>query len=54
MDYQNDIVGLQPEDRQRDLLSKASAVLTAARQAGIPVIYVVVRFRDGGECGEER
>jgi nicotinamidase-related amidase len=47
MDYQNDIVGLQPDDRQRDLLSKASAVLAAARQAGLPVIYVVVRFRDG-------
>lgn len=47
MDYQNDIVGPQPEDRQRDLLAKAASVLAAARQANIPVVYVVVRFRDG-------
>jgi nicotinamidase-related amidase len=47
MDYQNDIVGVQPEARQRELLPKASAVLAAARRANIPVVYVVVRFRDG-------
>lgn len=47
MDYQNDIVGTYPEDRQRELLQKASEVLATARRAGIPVIYVVVRFREG-------
>ena len=47
MDYQQDIVGAYPDDRQRELLAKASRVLAAARQANIPVIYVVVRFREG-------
>ena len=47
MDYQHDIVGSYPDARQRDILQKASAVLTAARRAHLPVIYVVVRFREG-------
>jgi nicotinamidase-related amidase len=47
MDYQQDIVGAYPADRQRQLLQHASHVLTAARRASLPVIYVVVRFRDG-------
>jgi nicotinamidase-related amidase len=47
MDYQNEIVGMLPEKVQISLLEKASAVLGEARQAGLPVIYVVVRFRDG-------
>jgi nicotinamidase-related amidase len=47
MDYQNDIVGTYPDDRQREILHKASDVLAAARRVQIPVIYVVVRFRDG-------
>jgi nicotinamidase-related amidase len=47
MDYQNDIVGAYTADRQRELLSKASAVLAAARRWHMPVIYVVVRFRHG-------
>jgi nicotinamidase-related amidase len=47
MDYQNDIVGTYPEDRQRELLQKTSEVLATARRADIPVIYVVVRFREG-------
>jgi nicotinamidase-related amidase len=47
MDYQNDIVGAYPDDRQRELLSKTSEVLATARRANIPVIYVVVRFREG-------
>jgi len=46
MDYQHDIVGGYPDDRQRDILQKASAVLAAARRAHIPVIYVAVRFRE--------
>ena len=47
MDYQHDIVGFLPEDSQNELLAKASTVLAGARRAGIPVIYVVVRFREG-------
>ena len=47
MDYQNDIVGAYPDDRQHELLSKAAAVLSAARRTHMPVIYVVVRFRNG-------
>ena len=47
MDYQNDIVAAYADERQRELLSKAAAVLSAARRTQIPVIYVVVRFRDG-------
>jgi len=47
MDYQNDIVALLPEERQKPLLQGAARVLDAARQAGLPVIYVGIRFRDG-------
>jgi nicotinamidase-related amidase len=47
MDYQNDIVGMLPEKEQGPLLEKAAAVLKGARRAGMPVIYIVVRFRDG-------
>jgi nicotinamidase-related amidase len=47
MDYQNYIVGMLPEKEQTPLLEKAGAILKEARQAGLPVIYVVVRFRDG-------
>ncbi|MFC1941504.1 cysteine hydrolase family protein [Chloroflexota bacterium] len=47
MDYQNDIVGAYPETLQNELLAKASAVLAEARHQGIPIIYVVVRFREG-------
>ncbi len=47
MDYQNDIVGAYPEALRNELLTKASAVLAGARNRDIPVIYVVVRFREG-------
>ncbi len=47
MDYQNDIVGMLPEKDQEPLLERAAAVLREARRAGMPVIYIVVRFRDG-------
>jgi nicotinamidase-related amidase len=46
MDYQNDIVS-GVTDAYPQLLDKAAAVLRGARQVGIPVIYVVVRFRPG-------
>jgi len=47
MDYQNDIVNILPEKDRAPLLEKASTLLKEARRAGIPVIYIVVRFRDG-------
>ena len=46
MDYQNDIVSNYSTDGE-DLLQRAASVLESARQAGIPVIYVVVQFRAG-------
>ena len=47
MDFQNDIVGMLPEGAQAPLLEKAGAILKASRQARMPVMYIVVRFRDG-------
>ena len=47
MDYQNDIVSTIPQEKLGPLLQRAQKVLNRAREAGIPVIYVVVRFRDG-------
>ncbi|HYA86377.1 MAG TPA: cysteine hydrolase [Nitrospirota bacterium] len=47
MDYENDIVGMLPEDIRGPLIEKASMILREARQAKIQIIYVVVRFRDG-------
>ena len=47
MDYQSDIVGFVPAAEQGPLLEHGAALLAAARRAGVPVIYVVVRFRDG-------
>lgn len=47
MDYENDIVGMLPENVQASLLEKASIILKASRQAHMTVIYIVVRFRDG-------
>ena len=46
MDYQNDIVSNYSTDGE-GLLQRAASVLESARQAGIPVIYVVVQFREG-------
>jgi nicotinamidase-related amidase len=47
MDYQNDIVRMLPENVQVSLLDRASTILKKARQSRMPVVYVVVRFRDG-------
>ncbi len=47
MDFENDIVGSLPEDVRVPLLDRAAAVVKEARRGGIPVLYVVVRFRDG-------
>jgi len=47
MDYQKDIVGMVPEKARSPLLDRASEAVKAARQAGLSIIYVVVRFREG-------
>lgn len=46
MDYQNEIVSMLPEKVQAPLLDRAGAILKKARQAHLPIVYVVVRFRD--------
>lgn len=46
MDYQNDVVS-NFTGNAPDLLHRASTVLNAVREAGLLVIYVVVRFRQG-------
>lgn len=47
MDFQNDIVDMLPSNEREPLLDRAASLVAAARQSGLPVIYVVVRFRDG-------
>jgi nicotinamidase-related amidase len=46
MDYQNGIVSRYAE-KLSALLDCAEQVLAAARAANLPIIYVVVRFREG-------
>ena len=47
MDYENDIVGMLPEETRTAFVERAAAVLKEARQAKLQIIYVVVRFRPG-------
>src|SRR5690348_7013042 len=46
MDYQNEVVA-RFGAANPGLLDRAASVLGAARRAGVPIIYVVVRFRAG-------
>ena len=45
MDVQNGIVARFGDDAA--LLERLAGAIAADRQAGMPVLYVVVRFRDG-------
>lgn len=47
MDYQNDMVERLPEQERKVLLDSAMSVLASARKAGMPVVYIVVKFRNG-------
>jgi nicotinamidase-related amidase len=47
MDYQNDILGRFPDEAREPLLERAGAVLAEAREQGVPIVYVVVRYREG-------
>ncbi len=47
MDYENDILGMIPEDARTALVERAKTVLREARKAKLTIIYVTVRFRQG-------
>jgi nicotinamidase-related amidase len=46
MDYQNEILGMTPDYREKNLLGTVKRVLDAARRAGATIIYITVSFRD--------
>jgi nicotinamidase-related amidase len=46
MDFQNEIVDMIPAT-SRPVLDNAAAVLAKAREVGLTVIHIVVRFREG-------
>jgi biuret amidohydrolase len=46
MDFQNDILGITPDYREKNLLGTAKSVLEAGRRRGSPVVYIKVSFRD--------
>ena len=47
MDYQNEILSSLPQEKLGPLLQRVQQLLNRAREAGLPVIYVVVGFREG-------
>lgn len=47
MDFQSEIVDMLPADRRGPVVDNAEAIIAKARATGIPVMYVVVRFREG-------
>ena len=47
LDFQQGIISTIPMAQERNLGAKAKPVLEAARSAGIPVIHVIIQFRDG-------
>ncbi len=47
MDCQVDILGSLPAGEKGKVLGNLTKAIGAARKVGVPVIYVVVRFRDG-------
>jgi nicotinamidase-related amidase len=46
MDFQNDILGMTPQYREKNLLGTAKRVLDAARHTGAVIVYITVSFRD--------
>jgi nicotinamidase-related amidase len=46
MDFQNEILGMSPQYREKHLLGTVKRVLDAARHAGAAVVYITVSFRD--------
>jgi len=47
MDYQEEIVQLVPEPQRARTLANTAALLARARQVGMPVFWIVVKFREG-------
>jgi nicotinamidase-related amidase len=45
MDFQNDILGMTPNYREKNLLGTVKRVLDAGRRHGSSVIYITVSFR---------
>jgi ureidoacrylate peracid hydrolase len=46
MDFQNEILGMTPQYREKHLLGTVNRVLDAARHAGAAVVYITVSFPD--------
>ena len=47
MDFQQGIVSIHPMVKERNVVQKAKTVVERARRVGVPVIHVVIQFRDG-------
>lgn len=47
MDFQRGIIARNAMAQERNIVEKAKAVLDGARQAGMPVIHVIIQFREG-------
>ncbi|MDO8473514.1 MAG: cysteine hydrolase [Dehalococcoidia bacterium] len=47
LDFQKGIVAGSAMAKERNTVQKAKSVLDGARLAGLPVVYVVVQFREG-------
>jgi len=47
MDFQERIVSMNAMAQERSVVQKAKAVLDSARQAGLPIIHIVIQFREG-------
>jgi biuret amidohydrolase len=46
MDYQNEILGMTPNYREKNLLGTVKRVLDAARHTSAAIVYITVSFRD--------
>jgi nicotinamidase-related amidase len=46
MDFQNEILRMTPQYREKNLLGTVTRVLDAARHAGATTVYITVSFRD--------
>jgi gluconolactonase len=46
MDFQNEILGMTPQYREKNLLGTVKSVLDAARPTGAAIVYITVSFRD--------
>jgi len=47
MDYQKTILAMNSAVEERRVVEKAQAVIEGSRRVGIPVIHVVIQFREG-------